>query len=247
MPRTTLTITTESRNYTVQGDVHEIDTLFDRLVAETFKPVSADTCTAGIDYASGPDFTSDGETTTPNPSYERLRGRSAGPDRLIIHRTADTEGQHEVAIPLSPEMRQAVPPENEVAERKEDPVEEPTSTPPVQKEEPTTTKEPRKYKGFLMIKCEHCGKVKGFNSKMEIDTFRCECGAQTPLGELVPMTALCECGKHWRYLTNLTQDAYELNCIHCGSPIPVFWNDKKHKYETLIETLPREHKKGGKK
>ena len=251
MPRTTLTISTESRNYTVQGGVREIDALFDRLVAETFKPMSKDEMHMGIDYAEGPDYSVEGDTVTPNPQYERLRGRSACPDQIIVHNFAAKKPEEvEVIIPLSPAVKEAVDtttsaekvnkPSEDVAWHKD-----PT---PVQDPTPHAHTEPRKWKSFLMIECEHCGKVKGFNSKQEIDTFRCDCGQHTPLGDLVPMTAMCECGKHWRYFTNMTRDNYELNCINCGSPIPVFWNDKKGKYETLIEALPREHKKkGGKK
>ena len=91
--------------------------------------------------------------------------------------------------------------------------------------------------------------MRGFKPAHEISSYKCDCGGVTELGKLVPLTALCECGKRWRYLTNLTQDSYELNCIHCGSPIPVFFNDKKGKYETILEALPPQKgkKKGGKK
>ena len=184
MQRTTLTISTESRSYTVQGTNSDIDALFDHLVSETFKPV----CNEKVN-----DEVTEVATVT---SEEPVEATSA---------TAEEEHVEEVI-----ENRGCV-------------------------SSPDEEGEPKKYKGFLLIKCQHCGEVRGFNSRNEISSYKCDCGGETPLGKLIPLTALCECGKRWRYLTNLTQDSYELNCIHCGSPIPVFFNDKKGK------------KKGGKK
>lgn len=198
MQRTTLTISTESRSYTVQGTNSDIDALFDHLVSETFKPV----CNEKVN-----DEVTEVATVT---SEEPVEATSA---------TAEEEHVEEVI-----ENRGCV-------------------------SSPDEEGEPKKYKGFLLIKCQHCGEVRGFNSRNEISSYKCDCGGETPLGKLIPLTALCECGKRWRYLTNLTQDSYELNCIHCGSPIPVFFNDKKGKYETLLEALPPQKgkKKGGKK
>ena len=210
MQRTTLTISTESRSYTVQGTENNIDALFDHLVAETFKPVD----------------------TTPSAIEEPEPATS-----------------EEIVVPATVE---------------ESVVEEPVKAPATAVEKATVEEvvenggcastseeesEPKKYGGFLLIKCAHCGEVRGFKPAHEISSYKCDCGGVTELGKLVPLTALCECGKRWRYLTNLTQDSYELNCIHCGSPIPVFFNDKKDKYETLLEALPPQKgkKKGGKK
>lgn len=210
MQRTTLTISTESRSYTVQGTENNIDALFDHLVAETFKPVD----------------------TTPSAVEEPEPATSEEP-----------------VVPATVE-------ENVVEEPVEAPapaVEETTVEEVVENRGCASTSEeegePKKYGGFLLIKCAHCGEVRGFKPAHEISSYKCDCGGVTELGKLVPLTALCECGKRWRYLTNLTQDSYEMNCIHCGSPIPVFFNDKKGKYETLLEALPPQKgkKKGGKK
>lgn len=214
MQRTTLTISTESRSYTVQGTEKDIDVLFDHLVSETFKPV----CSEKVDNEVVEVATVASEETVVPAAVEEI-----GIEEPVSETTEEYEVTKEAPV-------------EEVAES--------TETVPANEEG-----EPKKYKGFLLIKCQHCGEVRGFNSRYEISSYKCDCGGVTPLGNLIPLTALCECGKRWRYLTNLTQDSYELNCIHCGSPIPVFFNDKKGKYETLLEALPpqKNKKKGGKK
>lgn len=37
------------------------------------------------------------------------------------------------------------------------------------------------HKGFLLMKCPECGKIKGFCAKEPITEYRCSCGAMTPL------------------------------------------------------------------
>lgn len=212
MQRTTLTISTESRSYTVQGTNSDIDALFDHLVSETFKPV----CNEKVNDEVTEVANATSEEPVVPATVEEPTVEEPVEDASV---TAEEEHVEEVI-----ENRGCV-------------------------SSPDEEGEPKKYKGFLLIKCQHCGEVRGFNSRNEISSYKCDCGGETPLGKLIPLTALCECGKRWRYLTNLTQDSYEMNCIHCGSPIPVFFNDKKGKYETLLEALPPQKgkKKGGKK
>lgn len=223
--RATLTISTGNRNYTVQGEPSEVDKLFDRLVQATFVPVN-------------------------QPMFiPPIMGCDMSAKVLVPSRV-----QEEVK-PVT--VKEEVKP-SEPAPKKEEPKEEPKKeyctepngavpeSEPEHTEEPSSN-EPRKYRGFLVVKCQHCGRTKGFLARQEISNYKCDCGGITPLGDLVPLTALCECGKRWRYMTNLTDDSFEINCIHCGSPIPVFWNDKKHKYETLFENLPGNKSKKNKK
>ena len=90
------------------------------------------------------------------------------------------------------------------------------------------------YRGFLLIKCEHCGQRKSFNANSPIDTFRCEkCHQYTPLKNLTPVFAECECGKRWKYRTNETTDLLEINCLECGSPISLSLNTRKKVYATI--------------
>lgn len=90
-----------------------------------------------------------------------------------------------------------------------------------------------KYKGFLLIKCEQCGKLKGFCSKFPISWSKCECGWKTTLNGMHGALADCECGKRWVYQTNADDDIIEVNCIECGSPIDMSYNPKQRMYFTI--------------
>lgn len=95
---------------------------------------------------------------------------------------------------------------------------------------PKTSKQ---YSGFLYIKCPDCGEIRGFFAKIRIDAFECRCGAVTELRDLVPLYVNCECGKSIRYMTNMTDNAFDINCLGCGAPVAVQWNEKKKLYETI--------------
>ena len=224
--RATLTISTGNRNYTVQGEPSEVDKLFDRLVQATFVPVNQPMFIPPI---MGCDMSA--KVLVPSLVQEEVK-------------SFEEEVKPSEPAPKKEEPKEE--PEKEYCTEPNGAVHEEPSE-PEHKEEPSSN-EPRKYRGFLVVKCEHCGKTKGFLARQEISNYRCDdCGGITPLGDLVPLTALCECGKRWRYMTNMTDDSFEINCIHCGSPIPVFWNDKKHKYETLFDNLPNNKGKKNKK
>ena len=225
--RATLTISTGNRNYTVQGEPSEVDKLFDRLVQATFVPVNQPMFIPPI---MGCDMSA--KVLVPSRVQEEVKPV-----------TAKEEVKPSESAPKKEEPKEE--PEKDYCTEPNGAVHEEPSE-PEHKEEPSSN-EPRKYRGFLVVKCQHCGHTKGFLARQEISNYKCDCGGITPLGDLVPLTALCECRKRWRYMTNLTDDSFEINCIHCGSPIPVFWNDKKHKYETLFENLPGNKGKKNKK
>ena len=235
--RATLTISTGNRNYTVQGEPSEVDKLFDRLVQATFVPVNQPMFIPPI---LGCDMSDGHYMTTKVPVHSRAQEEVKSFEKDEVKPVTVKE---EVK-PSEPAPKKEEPKEEHFAEHNGAISEEPRE--PEHTEEPSST-EPRKYRGFLVVKCEHCGKTKGFLARQEISNYKCDCGGITPLGDLVPLTALCECGKRWRYMTNMTDDSFEINCIHCGSPIPVFWNDKKRKYETMFENLPRNKGKKNKK
>lgn len=75
------------------------------------------------------------------------------------------------------------------------------------------------YKGFLLIKCEECGKIKGFCSKHEITYHQCECGHRTELRDLRPMHLNCKCGNHYKYMTNIQDENFEYTCFNSGCQI----------------------------
>lgn len=93
--------------------------------------------------------------------------------------------------------------------------------------------ERRGYTGFLLIKCDHCGKTRAFCSKGRLTYYRCNCGGNTELEGLRRLYVNCECGKKSVYFTNVEDAALDVNCIDCGQPAAVQWNSKKKVYETI--------------
>lgn len=90
------------------------------------------------------------------------------------------------------------------------------------------------YKGFLMIKCDECGAVKGFCARKETYVFRCDkCGSKTPLVDLKPMYMNCECGEKFRYKTNLTDAKFTRECLSCGQPVEMELNKRGTTYVTV--------------
>ena len=95
--------------------------------------------------------------------------------------------------------------------------------------------EPEEYKGFLLIKCEHCGKLKGFCAKTPITEFTCECGEKTELHDLKVAHLHCKCGSNWKYKTNVTDDTFDYNCLNCGSPVDLELNNRRNTYVTITD------------
>lgn len=95
--------------------------------------------------------------------------------------------------------------------------------------------EPEEYKGFLLIKCKHCGKLKGFCAKTPIREFSCECGGKTELHDLKMAHLHCKCGSYWKYKTNVTEEKIEYNCLNCGSPVDMELNSRRNTYVTITD------------
>jgi ribosomal protein S27E len=230
MSKETLNIQTSNRTYSVVGDTAAVNSLFDDIVKATLRvpenKVQDDSklaentpCTCGCSDDSHKEFEPDPEVTTKKVAdIHKTYSNSIGAEVSKEFHVEPKAAVHQAPVKPTAKVR-----ETNIC--KDD-------------EEFPADKDYRTYRGFLLIKCPKCGEVKGFMSHNEIDTFHCNsCGAETYLEDLIPLTAICKCGKHWKYLTNLDVDSYELSCINCGSPIPVFYNDKKQKYETLLEAI----------
>lgn len=91
----------------------------------------------------------------------------------------------------------------------------------------------RTYKGFLYIRCQGCGRIRGFCTKEPLSAHKCTCGHETVLKDLIPLCLNCECGKQFNYQTNIEEFLFDMNCINCGSPVPIKWNKAKRSYETI--------------
>ena len=90
------------------------------------------------------------------------------------------------------------------------------------------------YKGFLLIRCDDCGSVKGFCAKQPIDRFRCDdCGGTTKLRDLRCAFQECTCGRTFKYKTNEKSDVITNNCIECGKPVDMMLNANRTAYTTI--------------
>ena len=88
------------------------------------------------------------------------------------------------------------------------------------------------YKGFLYVKCQFCGKTKDFCAKETITEAKCLCGEKIPLKNLRPMYVKCDCGKDFRYFTNMTDDRFTCKCINCSSRVKIRMNTRGTAYVT---------------
>ncbi|MDF2841666.1 MAG: hypothetical protein K0R00_92 [Herbinix sp.] len=94
----------------------------------------------------------------------------------------------------------------------------------------------RGYRGFVMIRCKHCGAVKATALKDYLTTFKCrECGTETELENLKTMYVNCECGGRYRYQTNFTADdtLFDVDCLGCNSPVTVRYNSNSETFQSL--------------
>lgn len=89
------------------------------------------------------------------------------------------------------------------------------------------------YGGFLYLECPYCGKRRAFCSRRRLKEYICDCGEKTELHDLVRMFLHCECGRRTVYLTNVTDEILDVNCINCGMPVAVQYNSKKKLFETI--------------
>ena len=104
---------------------------------------------------------------------------------------------------------------------------------PEKTEEPQDVEHPDGYKGFLYIKCDKCGKEKGFCAKEKIKSYKCECGKETELVNLKPLYTKCKCGNEFKYMTNMNTAEFTYKCFTCGSPVDVKMNSRRTAYITI--------------
>jgi ribosomal protein S27E len=100
------------------------------------------------------------------------------------------------------------------------------------------------YRGFLLLRCPHCGKVQAFCARNYLTEAKCQgCGESFPLEDLIPAHVNCvKCSGHYRYRTNnITQEPVPFNCFGCGAPIDLELNKKG----TALVTVGYSHGGGG--
>lgn len=116
--------------------------------------------------------------------------------------------------------------------------------------EPEPVLEPEKirpWNGFVHIRCEACHKESTTCLRTPTDTYICkECGHEMPLPKAYRAYTRCECGQKGAYLTNITDWAFDIPCVRCGSPNTVAYNPGRDCYgpvgSTQRRTKPRKKK-----
>lgn len=94
---------------------------------------------------------------------------------------------------------------------------------------------PQLYKGFLLVKCEKCGKLRGFCAKAPTSYSKCECGHRTELRDLKPAYLKCKCGSVFKYKTNVSEEVFDFPCLKCGNPVDLQLNKRGNAYVTIGE------------
>lgn len=92
------------------------------------------------------------------------------------------------------------------------------------------------WRGFLLLRCPHCGEIRGFCTKAAVNKSTCRsCGQEFPLGDLIPAHLNCsKCGSHFKYLTNIVQqEPISYHCINCQAPVDLQLNAKGTALVTL--------------
>lgn len=103
---------------------------------------------------------------------------------------------------------------------------------------------PGPYKGFLYIKCPKCGNTRGIYAKTETECYRCKtCGSTSDLPPYLAILYVnCECGKDFKYLTNVKDKMFDVSCMNCGSPVATHYNERTGVYESIRPIYRRKKK-----
>lgn len=94
-------------------------------------------------------------------------------------------------------------------------------------------KEPEQgYRGFLLLECGQCGKMRGFNARVPIAEQTCRsCGYVTVLKDMARADLYCPtCKKMWRYKTNTTNPEISWPCVTCGTVMYSKWDKQLSRY-----------------
>lgn len=99
----------------------------------------------------------------------------------------------------------------------------------------------KEYSGFLLIKCDKCGKIRAFCSKGKITSYECDCGHETHLNNLRPLYLRCKCGSEFKYKTNFQTSEFTHSCLSCGRPVSLRLNSRKTAYTTIGGGIDRDN------
>lgn len=153
-----------------------------------------------------------------------LTGGGTAPGPVMERKEPDRKWKKVLPVPEQTEKAEPDPEVGQSEEGADDGTIQGTSQP----------EKPKGYSGFLYLECPHCGKRRAFCSRYPLKYYKCDdCGEETELHDLAQIILNCECGKYAYYLTNVTDEVFDVNCINCGAPVAVQYNSKKKLYETI--------------
>lgn len=91
--------------------------------------------------------------------------------------------------------------------------------------------------GFLSVKCEKCGDIRGFFSRDPIQYNRCKlCDRKTFLTDIAPAALkCCYCGGRTIIGTNMTDEIITVNCPFCRAPVDMQLDRSGTTYRTMGE------------
>ena len=105
----------------------------------------------------------------------------------------------------------------------------------------------KSWNGFVHIRCEACHHETTICLRSPTTEYRCrECGHLMNLPDPYRAYINCECGRSARYLTNVTDWAFDIPCVACGMPNAVVYDPGKDCY-TPASRAPRRSKARKKK
>ena len=93
-----------------------------------------------------------------------------------------------------------------------------------------------KRSGFLSIKCEKCGDIRGFFSHENIEYNRCRlCDRKTVLTDIAPAVLKCKCGGKTVVTTNMVEPVITITCPFCKAPVDMELDRAGTTYRTMEE------------
>ena len=92
-------------------------------------------------------------------------------------------------------------------------------------------------KDFCISNALYVGEKKDFVRRMVLLIMNVNADIKTHLEDLKPMYVHCDCGKDFKYLTNMDQDTFNYKCINCGDIVKIRINKRGTAHTTDMKNL----------
>lgn len=162
------------------------------------------------------------------PDHEEAERRFLELVQILLDRTREQQNQavwEEVAEhPVEgAEMPEAMAPEAEPAEEEQNREKVPGGS----------SENSYTYRGMMYIKCPACGEIQGTCYRYYKNHYVCKaCGEKQLFREpLRFVKATCpQCGKEWKYHTNIRMQMFSMPCLECQASIQLYWSPEEDRY-----------------